>query len=105
MRRCEAAFRHVEPAFQKGRGKVEREMGKGKWRGKWERESGEGNGKGKVEREVGEGEWRGKWERESGEEVCGRVCACAVRVVTPHTTTTTTTGLNSAIRCFTSKMR
>ena len=36
-----------------------------------------------------------------------RVCACAVGVVTPHTTTTatttTTTGLNSAIRCFASK--
>ena len=50
MRRCEAAFRHVEPAFQKGRGKVERVMGEGKWRGKWG---------GKVEREMGEGKWRG----------------------------------------------
>ena len=31
-----------------------------------------------------------------------RDCARAIRVVTPHTTTTTT-GLNSALRCFTSK--
>ena len=38
-----------------------------------------------------------------GERRCvERVCACAVRVVTPHTTTTPA-GLNSAIRCFTSK--
>ena len=81
MRRCEAAFLHVEPAFQRGSGEGERG-----------REDGRGKRKGGVERGSGE---------EGVERGCvERVCACAVRVVMPHTTTT---GLNSAIICFTSK--
>ena len=43
--------------------------------------------------------------RGGGERGCAeRVCACGVRVVTPHATTTTT-ALKSALICFTPKTR
>ena len=61
------------------------EGGVGKWRG-----MGEG-------KRVG-GRGRGGWEKGKGRGEVERACACAVRVVTLHTTT----GLNSAVRCFTS---
>ena len=56
-------------------------------------------GEGKGDEKLREGV-----EKRCVERCVERVCVCAVRVVTPHTTTTTTTGLNSAISCLASKM-